>query len=92
MLNHLQCQVDNLSWPPPVVTIITDASLQLIRFIPHDIKKQLEALDTAKAMGPDNILATVLKTCAPELAAPLAKLFQYSYNTGMYTTMWKIAQ
>eukprot|EP00061_Rhincodon_typus_P007946 g30126.t1 len=32
------------------------------------------------------------KTCAPELAALLAKLFQYSYNTGIYPTMWKIAQ
>eukprot|EP00061_Rhincodon_typus_P014875 g42230.t1 len=40
----------------------------------------------------DNIPAIVLKTCAPELAAHLAKLFQYSYNTGTYPTMWKIAQ
>ena len=42
-------------------------------------------------MGPDNIPAIVLKTCAPELAAPLAKLFQYSY-TGIYQAMWKISQ
>eukprot|EP00061_Rhincodon_typus_P017206 g45793.t1 len=41
-------------------------------------------------MGPDNILATVLKTCAPELAAPLNKLFQQSYNTDICPTMWKI--
>eukprot|EP00061_Rhincodon_typus_P017282 g45912.t1 len=34
----------------------------------------------------------LLKTCAPELATPLAKLFQYSNHTGIYTTMWKIAQ
>eukprot|EP00061_Rhincodon_typus_P011730 g36970.t1 len=33
-----------------------------------------------------------MKTCAPELATPLAKLFQYSYNPGIYLTMWKIAQ
>eukprot|EP00061_Rhincodon_typus_P012020 g37464.t1 len=43
-------------------------------------------------MDPDNILAIVLKTCAPEPSTPLAKLFQYSYNTGIYSTMWKIAQ
>eukprot|EP00061_Rhincodon_typus_P002273 g17050.t1 len=43
-------------------------------------------------MSPDNILAIVLKTCSPELAAPLAKLFQHRYNTGIYPTMWKIAQ
>eukprot|EP00061_Rhincodon_typus_P016509 g44768.t1 len=54
------------------------------------IKKQLETLDTAKAMGPDNILAIVLKTCAPELAVPLAKLSQFSYNTGIYPTMRKL--
>eukprot|EP00061_Rhincodon_typus_P000833 g12913.t1 len=49
-------------------------------------------LDTAKATGPDNIPAIVLKTCAPELAAPLVKLFQYNYNTGIYPAMWKSAQ
>eukprot|EP00061_Rhincodon_typus_P016936 g45408.t1 len=43
-------------------------------------------------MGHDNIPAIVLKTCASELAAFLAKLFQYSYNTGIYTTMRRIAQ
>eukprot|EP00061_Rhincodon_typus_P017165 g45739.t1 len=43
-------------------------------------------------MGPDNIPGIVLKTCAPKLAAPLAKLFQYSYNTGIYLIMWKIFQ
>eukprot|EP00061_Rhincodon_typus_P004641 g23072.t1 len=32
------------------------------------------------------------EACAPELATPLAKLFQYSYNTGIYLTMWKIVQ
>eukprot|EP00061_Rhincodon_typus_P007911 g30061.t1 len=71
--------------PPPVVPSITDASLQLIRFTPRDIKKRWETLDIAKAMGPDNILAIVLKTCTPELAAPLAKLFHCSYNTGIYS-------
>eukprot|EP00061_Rhincodon_typus_P001257 g14206.t1 len=42
-------------------------------------------------MGPDNILAIILRTCVPELVGPLTKLFQYSYNTGIYPTMWKIA-
>eukprot|EP00061_Rhincodon_typus_P007528 g29300.t1 len=85
-------QVDDPSRPLPVIPSITDTSLQPIRFTSCDIKKRLEALDTAKAPGPDNIPAIVLKTCAPELAALLAKLFQDSYNTGIYQTMWKIAQ
>eukprot|EP00061_Rhincodon_typus_P002577 g17929.t1 len=43
-------------------------------------------------MSPDNIPATALKTCAPGLAAPIAKLFQYSYNTGIHPKMWKTSQ
>eukprot|EP00061_Rhincodon_typus_P016711 g45067.t1 len=88
----LKCQADNPSRPPPVVPSITDTSLLAIRFTPHDMKKCLETLDTAKSMGPDNILAVVLKTCAPDLAVLLVKLFQYSYNTGIYLKMWKSAQ
>eukprot|EP00061_Rhincodon_typus_P008803 g31741.t1 len=57
-----------------------------------DIKKRLETLDTAKAPGPDNILAILLKTYAPKHAAPLAKLFQYSYNTDVYPTMCKVME
>jgi len=87
-----KCRVDDPSRPPPVVPSITVASLQPIRFTPRNMQKRLNALDTAKAMGPDNIPAIVLTTCAPEPAAPLAKLFQYSYNTGIYPAMWKIAQ
>eukprot|EP00061_Rhincodon_typus_P003045 g19146.t1 len=48
------------------------------------MKKRLKTPDTARAMGPDNDPAIVLKVCAPELATPLVKLFQYSYNTGVF--------
>ncbi|XP_067842783.1 anoctamin-7-like [Heptranchias perlo] len=41
---------------------------------------------------PDKFLVVVLTTCAPELAAPLAKLFQYNYTTFIYLTMWEISQ
>eukprot|EP00061_Rhincodon_typus_P007734 g29723.t1 len=43
-------------------------------------------------MDPDNITVVVLKACALELAATLANPFQYSYNAGIYPTMWNIAQ
>eukprot|EP00061_Rhincodon_typus_P014430 g41440.t1 len=76
----------------PVVPSITNTSLQPFRFTARDSKKQLETLDIAKATGSDNIPAIVLMACAPELAAPLLKLFQYNYNIGIYPTMWKIAQ
>eukprot|EP00061_Rhincodon_typus_P013821 g40432.t1 len=80
-------RVDDPSRPPPVVSSITDTSLQSIRFTPRDINKRMETLDTTMATGPDNIPAIVLKTCARELATPL---FQYSYNTGIYPAMRKI--
>ncbi|XP_067874524.1 uncharacterized protein [Heterodontus francisci] len=87
-----KCRVDAPSWTPPEVPSITDARLQPIRFTPRDIKKRLKALDTAKALGPDNIPAIVPKTCAPEHASSLSKLFQCSDNTGISPAMWKIDQ
>eukprot|EP00061_Rhincodon_typus_P011223 g36083.t1 len=75
-----------------VCTLQALTILSVAEVTPHDINKPLETLATTKAMGPDNILEIVLKTYAPELATPLAKLFQYSYNTEIYPVMWKIAQ
>eukprot|EP00061_Rhincodon_typus_P009851 g33661.t1 len=47
--------------------------------------------DTGYCKHSVKIPTTVLKTGASELAAPLPKLFQYSYNTGTYPSTWKIA-
>eukprot|EP00061_Rhincodon_typus_P003722 g20805.t1 len=73
------------------VPSITAAPFQPIRCTSRDIKKLLVTLGIAKTMGPDDIAAMGLMTCAPEQAELLTKLFQYSYNTGNYLTMWKIA-
>eukprot|EP00061_Rhincodon_typus_P018633 g47873.t1 len=43
-------------------------------------------------MGLDNIPAIVLEHKSSELASPLAKLLQYSYNTDIYPKMYKTAQ
>eukprot|EP00061_Rhincodon_typus_P010842 g35431.t1 len=87
-----KCQVDDPSQFRPVVPSITDTSCQPIQFIPCNIRKWLEILDTTKGMGHNNIPAMVLKTCAPEPATPRAKLFRYSYSTGIYPTGCKLAQ
>uniref|UniRef100_UPI00398EA2F8 probable G-protein coupled receptor 139 n=1 Tax=Pristiophorus japonicus TaxID=55135 RepID=UPI00398EA2F8 len=68
-----KCRVDYPCRPPPEIN-----SSQKPVFTPGNIKKQQRALDTAKAMGPENFPNVVLKTCAPEVAVPLAKLFQLS--------------
>ena len=48
-------------------------------------------LDTIKAVGPDGIPPIVLKSCAPELAPVLSKLFNKSLNSGSCPSSWKKA-
>ena len=55
------------------------------------IRQTLLQLDTSRSKGPDGIPAIVLKTCAPELAPILNKLFQLSYTLGTFPTSWKQA-
>ena len=42
------------------------------------------------SVGPDGIPAIVLKFCAPEVAPVLSKLFQLSYNLGIFLSSWKL--
>ncbi|CAG4959523.1 unnamed protein product [Colias eurytheme] len=56
-----------------------------------DVLKILRNLDTTKASGPDGIPAIVLKTCAPELAPILTRLFRLSLKLGVVPKAWKLA-
>ena len=62
-----------------------------IKFSTRKVRQTLLQLDTSKSKGPDGIPAIVLKTCAPELAPILNKLFQLSYTLGTFPTSWKQA-
>ena len=62
-----------------------------IKFSTRKVRQSLLQLDTSKSKGPDGIPAIVLKTCAPELAPILNKLFQLSYTLGTFPTSWKQA-
>lgn len=67
---HLSCLLSSsASWSSP----------QPVWFTPCVTNKQFKSLD----IGHGNIPAAVLITCTPELTACLAKLFQYSHNTGI---------
>ena len=57
-----------------------------IKFSTRKVRQTLLQLDTSKSKGPDGIPAIVLKTCAPELAPILNKLFQLSYTLGTFPT------
>ena len=62
-----------------------------IKFSTRKVRQTHLQLDTSKSKGPDGIPAIVLKTCAPELAPILNKLFQLSYTLGTFPTSWKQA-
>ena len=62
-----------------------------IKFSTRKVCHTVLQLDTSKSKGPDGIPAIVLKTCAPELAPILNKLFQLSYTLGTFPTTWKQA-
>ena len=53
--------------------------------------KQLEALDTSKAIGPDGIPTRILKDFARELAPSVTYLFNKSLLTGTVPAEWKLA-
>ena len=61
------------------------------KFSTRKVWKVLLQLNTSKSSGPDGIFAIVLKSCAPELAPVLNKLFQLSYNHGIFLSSWKLA-
>ena len=46
-----------------------------IKFSTQNVRQTLLHLDTSKSIGPDGIPAIAFKTCAPELAPVLNKLF-----------------
>ena len=62
-----------------------------VTFSTCKVRKNLLQLNTSKSKGPDGIPAIVLKTCAPELAPVLNKLFQLSYSVGIVPSSWKLA-
>ena len=72
-------------FPPSKFTMLP------IKFSTRKVRQTLLQLDTSKSKGPDGIPAIVLKTCAPELAHILNKLFQLSYTIGTFPTSWKQA-
>ena len=65
--------------------------MSFIKFSTRKVRQTLLQLDTSKSKGPDGIPAIVLKTCAPQLAPILNKLFQLSYTLGTFPTSWKQA-
>ena len=66
--------LDDQEFQPPLYPTSTLA-MSPITFSTRKVRKALLQLNTSKSSGPDGILAIVLKSCAPELAPVLNKLF-----------------
>ncbi|CAK1589721.1 unnamed protein product [Parnassius mnemosyne] len=65
--------------------------MQEVLFTQRSVRKVLLSLDVNKSSGPDGVPPIVLKTCAPELAPVLTRLFRYSYSLGIVPNSWKTA-
>ena len=67
---------DQESQPPlyPTATL----AMSPIKFSTRKVRKGVLQLNTSKSSGPDGIPAIVLKSCVPEFAPVLNKLFQLS--------------
>lgn len=58
----------------------------------HDIKKQLNNLDTTKGPGTDNLPAIFLKNTAETIYKPLHILFNRCLSEGIFPNVWKAAR
>ena len=82
--------LDDQESPPPLYPTSTLAMCP-IKFSTRKVRKALLQLNTSKSSGPDGIPAMVPKSCSPELALVLNKLFQLSYNRAIFPSSWKLA-
>jgi hypothetical protein len=55
------------------------------------VEKSLRSFDNSSASGPDNIPAIFLKSFAKQIAIPLQKIFQSSFDSGVLPSGWKLA-
>ena len=75
----------------PDFHLLTDSSLDSITTTPAEVHKILRSLNVSKASGPDGISNKILKECADSLCAPLARLFNMSFQLGQFPSSWKLA-
>ncbi|MCG8431315.1 MAG: reverse transcriptase family protein, partial [Candidatus Omnitrophica bacterium] len=85
-----QSSLNDANVPLPTLSQI-DATCD-VPFIQSDtVKKILESLNPSKATGPDGISNYLLRNISSSMASPLASLFNYSLQAGVFPKSWKIA-
>lgn len=83
-------KLDDRGHTPPTIPRCT-SNMPEIRFHQSSVRLALFSLDIHKSSGPDGIPPIVLKTCAPELAPVLTRLFRLSYTSGVVPDSWRTA-
>ena len=77
---------------PPAVPRLTNATIEDVILSTEEVKKQLQSIDSNKALGPDGVSPHILKNCAAQLAAPVTAIFQLCLSTGKWPSLWKVAR
>lgn len=57
----------------------------------REVRRLLLSLDISKPPGTDGIPPILLRSCAPELAPIIAKLFRLSLSSGQFPSSWKLS-
>ena len=85
-----QCTIDDSHVPLPNIPQ-RGPSMDAPHINVNLVLGKLKSLATSKATGPDGVPNFLLKMVAEGLAAPLAKLFNYSLEQGIFPNCWKTA-
>ena len=65
--------------------------LENIRITALDVISAIQESKSNSASGPDGISTTILKQTAQEISGSLARIFNFSLQTGQYPNIWKQA-
>ena len=84
--------VDDTNHVHPSIPSRTDALLSNIYITEHDVKDILQTLKIGKACGDDDITHQMLKSTSETSCIPLAIIFNFSLQKGIFPSTWNIAR
>ena len=76
---------------PPVERVRPQGNFQFSSITTEKVLQQLQRLDVTKSCGLDGIGNNILRSVAPAISFPLARIFNASLVAGKFPTTWKSA-
>ena len=83
--------IDTSSASLPNQRYCTDSEKNDIRTTDQEVMDMIKTLKSGKATGPDGVSSKLLREAAPSIAAPLCRLFNFSFEKGHVPSIWKQA-